>query len=264
MHKQSEKPSVIPVNPEGIPEGLKALSNWVGWVMKLEDGKEKKIPLNAKTGKFASSTDPSTWSTYDQTLKYYAEHKGRGVDGIGFMFSESDRVAGIDLDDCRNPETGKLNDFAQDILARMQSFAEVSPSGEGVHIFVKGKLPGKGINLGNIEMYDAKRYFTVTGQALPEYPSVIEDRDEALKALYYEVTGKDGPAKEPQPAAGESLTPMDEELIARGTAKYGPRFLILWGGDQDEGETPSQGDLGLCSMISVLTSNTKLQSIDNI
>jgi putative DNA primase/helicase len=253
MHTQSGIPQVLEVNLSGIPQELLVLPNWVDWKLQLEEGKEKKIPLNAKTGRFASSTDSSTWSNFDQAWKHYEQRKGHGVDGLGFMFSEDDQIAGIDLDDCRNLETGELNAFAKSILERMNSYAEKSPSGEGLHIFVKGNLPGKGINLGNIEMYDNKRFFSVTGQALSEYPSVIEERDEALKALYHEVTGKDGQADEPKSAAGTPLAPMDENLISRGTAKYGPRFLTLWGGGQDESETPSQGDLGFCTMISVLT-----------
>ncbi len=252
MHTQSGKPQVLEVNPSGIPQELLALPNWVGWKLQLEEGKEKKIPLNAKTGRFASSTDSSTWSTVDRALQHYEQLKGHGVDGLCFMFSEDDQIAGIDLDDCRNPETGELNAFAKSILERMNSYTEKSPSGEGLHIFVKGNLPGKGINLGNIEMYDNKRFFTVTGQALAEYPSVIEERDEALKALYHEVTGKDGQADEPQSATGNPLVPMDAELMARGTAKYGPRFQDLWSGRKFPGESKSQGDLGFCTMISVL------------
>ena len=253
MDTQSGKPQVLEVNPSGIPQELLALPNWVGWKLQLEEGKEKKIPLNAKTGRFASSTDSSTWSTFDRALQHYEQLKGHGVDGLGFMFSEDDQIAGIDLDDCRNPETGELNAFAKSILERMNSYTEKSPSGEGLHIFVKGNLPGKGINLGNIEMYDNKRFFTVTGQALAEYPSVIEERDEELKALYHEVTGKDGQADEPQSVTGNPLVPMDAELMARGTAKYGPRFQDLWSGRKLPGESKSQGDLGFCTMISVLT-----------
>ena len=253
MHNQSGTSQLLEVNPTGIPESLKALPNWVDWELKLEDGKEKKVPLNAKTGRFASSTNPSTWSTFDQALNRYEKFKSHGVDGLGFMFSEDDQIAGIDLDDCRNPETGELNAFARDILKRMNSYTEISPSGEGVHIYVEGKLPGKGINLGNIEMYDAKRYFTVTGQALPEYPATVESRDAELKALYLEVTAEKEKTEGSQTTVGNPLDPKDAILIARGTAKYGPRFQDLWSARKIPGESTSQGDLGFCTMLSVLT-----------
>jgi len=48
---------------------------------------------------------------------------------------------GIDLDKCRNPETGELEPEAQEIVRRMDSYTEVSPSGTGVHIYVIGTKP---------------------------------------------------------------------------------------------------------------------------
>ena len=158
----------------------------------------------------------------------------------------------------------------------MNSYAEISPSGEGLHIFVEGKLSGKGINLGNIEMYDNKRYFTVTGQALPEYPSIVEERDAELKALYREAKAKEAAKKleskgkkeankpeakpkksqdAPQPA-GENLGPKDARLIARGKALYGEKFVKLWEGDYSgytEDDSQNEADLALCNYLSYLT-----------
>ena len=171
----------------------------------------------------------------------------------GFVFTKDDPSAGIDLDECRDPQTGELNAFAQNVIEKMNSYTELSPSGKGLHIWVEGKLPGSGINQGHIEMYDNKRYFTVTGQTLPGYPSTIESRDAELKSLYHEVTTNNEKAEKPQTASGKPLNPEEEKLIARGATKYGPRFRILWDGGQDSDEIPSQGDLALCTMLSVLT-----------
>ncbi len=118
-----------------------------------------------KTGRFAKSTDPSTWGTFDQAWAYYQSHKD-GVDGVGFMFAKDDPFIGIDLDHCRNAETGEIQPWALEIVETMNSFTEISPSGQGLHIFVKGELSGDGINTKDVEMYDSKRYFTVTGASL--------------------------------------------------------------------------------------------------
>lgn len=161
------KPAGLEVNASGIPQELKALDQWVDWKFKFDESRKKKwtkVPVSPATGRFAKSTDPSTWATFDEAWAYYQSRKGRGIDGLGFMFSKADPFTGIDLDDCRNPETGVIQPWALEIVEGMDSFTELSPSGEGLHIFVKGELQGDGMNTEEIEMYDSKRYFTVTGQ----------------------------------------------------------------------------------------------------
>jgi putative DNA primase/helicase len=70
MHNQSGTPQVLEVKPSEIPEAMKARPQWVVWKLKFVDGKWKKIPLDAKTGRFASSTNLSTWSTFEQARRY--------------------------------------------------------------------------------------------------------------------------------------------------------------------------------------------------
>ena len=86
-------------------------------------------------------------------------------DGIGFMFSSGDPYTFIDLDKCRDPETGEIGQEAQEIIDSLGGYAEVSPSGEGVHIFVRGKVP-RGRKRGWIEVYSTERYATITGVML--------------------------------------------------------------------------------------------------
>jgi putative DNA primase/helicase len=80
------------------------------------------------------------------------------------VFSTGDPYAGADLDDCRNPETGELEEWAAKIVQDLDGYAEVSPSGKGVHIIVRGKAPNK--KRGKVEAYSSERYFTMTGQVL--------------------------------------------------------------------------------------------------
>lgn len=255
-------PEALEVNFEGIPQELKARSRWGCWEFKLNEGRWTKVPIDTRTGKFARPNDLSTWSTFGEAQEFYARHKVQGVNGIGFVFSKADHVVGIDLDKCRDPETGELNDFARDVVRKMNSYTELSPSGTGLHIIVAGELPRDGKNLGHIEMYDDKRYFTVTGHALPECPASVKDRDAELKALYYEVTSTKEKAEDPQTPSG-NLTPQEEKLIAQGIVRYGQRFQLLWDGGQDADETKSQGDLALCTMLSVLI-RRNIQKIDRL
>ena len=150
-----------------IPNSLKLLSQWMCWQSRPKDnGKTDKIPINPHTGKLAKTNDPKTWGTFDQAVQYYEKHKGKGVDGIGFVFTKDDPYAGIDLDGCRNPETGVIEPWAVDIIKSINSYSEVSPSGTGVKIFCKGVLLGGGMKKGNIEIYDRGRFFTITGDVI--------------------------------------------------------------------------------------------------
>ena len=87
----------------------------------------------------ASSSDRDTWGTYADAL---ARFNSDSVDGIGFQLGDS--YVGIDLDRCRNPKTGEIESQATEIIGRLSSYAEISPSGTGIHILTKGILPPHG------------------------------------------------------------------------------------------------------------------------
>jgi hypothetical protein len=139
----------------------------------------------------ASSTDPNTWSDYTTAL---AAVKRYGLAGVGFVFTSDDRYAGIDLDDCRTPETGEIAEWAQGIIAAIDSYTEVSPSKTGVKIFLRGKLPegakhNTPYQTGSVEMYSQGRFFTFTGLHLAGTPETVEDRQAELTAVYADVFG---------------------------------------------------------------------------
>ena len=88
--------------------------------------KPTKPPVNPHNGLGASHSDPKTWGTFEQAE---ACAKRRNLAGVGFVLSETDDFTGIDLDKCRDPETGKLDRRAEDIVALGETYWEVSPSG---------------------------------------------------------------------------------------------------------------------------------------
>ena len=146
---------------ENIPEELRRRPQWLVWKLEERDSKPTKIPYIAGGVGKASSTDSETWRSFDEAV--VALKTGR-YDGIGFVFSTGDPYAGIDLDDCRNPETGELEEWAAKTVQELDGYAEISPSGTGVHIIVRGKAPNK--KRGKVEAYSSERYFTITGQVL--------------------------------------------------------------------------------------------------
>jgi putative DNA primase/helicase len=149
------------VNLDCLPEELRQRRQWVVWKLEERDGKPTKVPYIAGGSGKASSTDSLTWRSFEEAVQ--ALETGR-YNGIGFVFSSGDPFAGVDLDDCRDPETGELEEWAAKIVEAFGSYAEVSQSGTGVHIIVMGKAPNK--KRGKVEAYSSERYFTMTGRVL--------------------------------------------------------------------------------------------------
>src|SRR5262245_34685478 len=190
-----------------IPIVLKDRPQWVLWrgVDKVDkrtgEIKLTKEPYNAcperragqTTFAKASSTNAKTWSTFAEVVamlaqalatwknKAPADYRGGG---IGFVFSRDDAFCGIDLDKCRNPETGELEPWAAAIIAQVDSYSEASPTDTGVHIIAEGELPEGDRKKDRVEMYTEGRYFTITGRHLPGTPTTVQPRQEAITAVH--------------------------------------------------------------------------------
>jgi hypothetical protein len=110
-------------------------------------------------------------------------------DGIGMTLGAD--VQGIDLDDCRDPETGELNELAQEVLAKVDGYAEVSPSGTGIKLFAKTNLDGSRTKKEmGVELYREGRYFTVTGRAMGDGHDDLSDEVQTLDWLIERVWGE--------------------------------------------------------------------------
>ena len=156
------------ISYENIPGELKALNQWVLWGPR-KNGSGKtilKTPIDPKTGTPAKSNDPNTWGSYAQAVEALA--KIENVSGIGFVFSATGKYCGVDLDKCRNPRDGEVEPWALGVVKAFDSYTEISPSGCGLHIIIEGKKPGPKCRKGKIEIYDRDRFFTITGNLLPE------------------------------------------------------------------------------------------------
>ena len=152
---------------DNIPVELKKINRWVMWkFVEVGEGETKrlsKLPMQT-SGKSASSTNPTHWTDFFSAEQAYASGN---FSGVGFVFSQDDNLVGIDIDDCRDPETGELTDFAQNIINNVEGYVEVSPSETGVKIFTRANLSHAHVDhtIG-LECYNTARYFTVTGAIL--------------------------------------------------------------------------------------------------
>lgn len=165
---------------------LAQFDQWVAWKRISRNGRQDKVPVNVATNKLASHSDPDTWNSYGAALGVRAQYSG-----IGFVFSTRDPYTGIDFDGCREPKTGEIAEWAWKWIQKFNSYTEISPSGTGVKVWVRGALPK---NIGKdksqvghigIEAYSHSRYFCVTAQHLPNTPETINEAQPILDQLYH-------------------------------------------------------------------------------
>ncbi len=188
-----------------VPDDLTERDQWVLWRFETLKGKQAKVPYQT-SGKRADSTEPATWTTFEEVLNTW-RGKQQLYTGIGFVFSRADPFCGVDLDDCLDAE-GNLRPWACGIVERFgDSYQEISPSGEGLKIWVRGSLPAnlpgvKVVGGGQVELYDHSRYFTVTGRVFSGAPLEIEDHVGDLLHLYSSLTAGNGGRRPLQPLAG--------------------------------------------------------------
>lgn len=186
---------------ENVPQTLRKHPHWVLWKVasRTKGDKPTKLPFQLD-GSLAKANDPTTWAAFDDACQMYGDSS---YEGVGYEFGDEDGLCGIDLDGCRNPVTGEVAQWARQIVISAGSYAEVSPSGTGIKIFVFGKCPfdtGRQIEVPGaesmvsggkapkIEIYDHARFFAVTGMRLagvPHEPQPAQETLDWLKRKYF-------------------------------------------------------------------------------
>src|SRR5215218_8125342 len=233
---------------------MRDLRQWLCWRFEERDGKPTKVPYDPSTGEKAESTNPKTWTSYEKAV---SECKKHGYEGIGFVFTPEDDLCGVDLDKCLDPETGKLERWAREVIEELNSYTEISPSGKGVHVLVRATLPEGRNRKGRFEAYDRGRYFTVTGKHLAGTPQTIEVRQEALQSIVRRVFGEESANGHAKPVAAPELVDnglYDSEVIQKALAASNrARFSRLWNGDTSGYGSQSEADLALCGMLAFWT-----------
>ena len=158
-----------------FPAELKALDRWCvyGRGKKIEeDGRPDKTPYDARTGRQANTAAGRTdFLTCVAALPDYH--------GLGFGPEYEDGYTMVDFDHCVDPTTHELDPRVLQVVREVSTYGELSPTGTGVHLFVKGwQVPDrKGHKVGKAEIYSGGHYFTVTGNQIPGTPSTVENRD---------------------------------------------------------------------------------------
>ena len=249
-----------------FPRELTERRQWICWRLERKQGADKpaKIPYDPHGSRRASSTDPATWGTLEEAQACCEKF---GYTGLGFVFAKEDDIVGVDIDHCRDAETGALTATAQAIVERANTYTEISPSGTGLHLFFHGAIPAGGNKNSDtgVEMYAHSRYFTMTGNKLESAPMAIGDGSEALPWIHATYIQKVKPQKESKPARGRSKrknAPLsDEEVLAKAlTADKDTLFPKLWSGRwQEDYVTQSEADMALCCKLAFWTGKDRAQ-----
>jgi putative DNA primase/helicase len=241
---------------DAVPTALRERDTWVCWRTEDRDGDTTKVPVDPSTGGYASASDPDTWTSFDRARAYHAD-ADTDTDGVGFVFRADDTVAGVDLDKCRDPDSGRPDDTARDVIGRLDSYTEVSPSGTGYHVYVFGFIPDGGNRRDGVEMYDDARFFTVTGDHVDGTPATVEQRADALRAVHADyVADDDGDDSGAGDRDADDIDGDldDDALVSKAMdAENGDKFRRLWNGDTSGYPSHSEADLALCSTLAFWT-----------
>ena len=252
----NSKPMPLALDLGNIPDELKQHSQWVLWKFECRGDKWTKPPYQVN-GEKAKHNDPTTWSSFDDVTSVYQKSGGE-FDGIGFVLTKDDPFVCIDLDHClidSNP-----NEHAIEIVNRFNSFTERSPSGDGLHVWVRGNLAA-GLKNQEIEIYDTKRYITITGQpwAAENIERTIHSRQEELDDIYGQYRGNSKPSTVAPPTRRENkqlpdgLLPEDMVLInqMKGFKNY-EKIKALGNASGEEGDW-STHDQAFCNILAFAT-----------
>lgn len=251
---------------EKIPAELKELKQWCGFRIVNRQGKNTKVPINAYTGGPGKSNDETTWSDFKTAVESIQKFN---CDGIGFYFKPP--YFGIDIDDVRTEIERYLNNDHDDNIVSefvdlMGSYAEISPSGNGIHIIAKGELPPGGRRKGNIEMYSSGRFFTMTGNAIGGYVHIADDSDYGkVKYLHNKYIAANEPMRVSDVPESEGNGLSEEDIIRiASNSKNGIRFrLFMNGGWEQFYDSWSEADMAFANDLAFWT-NRDYHKMDSI
>ncbi len=258
------RPTPLDVNDAGIPDELKARDQWLNWAYEERtdargDSRFTKVP-KMPSRKPASTTDRSTWSSYDDC---YAAYRKGDADGIGIVIAEDDDLVFGDLDHIFKPDT-PIPDWALNIIetAKLENaYIEVSVGGDGAHVIAKGKKFAKGRRVGSLELYPSGRFSTITGHAIHK-PEVIGTLNHTLDLVCQRlgITRDELYAPAPRPEAANSTEhrkcpATDEQVLEKAkVSKNHEKFKQLFFEGNTQGyDSASEADLALAGLLAFWT-----------
>jgi hypothetical protein len=246
---------------ERIPAEMRMYPQWVCWRFEESDtGKPTKVPYSAMNGAHANVNDPSTWTTYEQAL--HALQTTGWYSGIGFVLTEDDPYVFIDLDDPwavepsgrpKHTDPNHIYEMQKEVFAQSNSYAELSPSGKGVHIIGRASIPS-GRKRGSMEIYSSQRFMTMTGNVLRDAPICDET---LLSEQLWQRMGVGTTASASFAGLEHAKHTNEEVLTIAINAANGEKFKDLFydGNWQKYYESQSEADFALVDILAFYSEN---------
>lgn len=210
-----------------FPAELRALPQWMVAGSGDPSSKDFKRPIDPKTGKWGSPTDPKTWGTFEQAMASPYPLKG-------FVFHASDPYSVIDLDTYK-AKNEQVKNLHAEIARHAETYAELSQSGLGTHIIGRGFVAEGANNEANsLEVYSTGRFMICTGRAVEGLVKPVADIQELLDYLYplLKNSGTKGAVNWRDLGEGEESDLTDAEVVERASnAENGDKFDRLCDGD---------------------------------
>ena len=231
------------MNYQLIPFEMRQYRQWIVWKFEDVNNKKTKVPYNIN-GYKASVTNPQSWNSFDEVVQAV----NNGFDGIGFVLTENDPYAFIDLDHTADQEEFTKQQTIYNNF--IDTYAELSPSGKGLHIIMKGRLP-QGRRRGSVEIYSSQRFMTMTGNVYNSRH--IENCQNKLDTLFNSLGKSDKIIQ----LADEEQHYSDTELFEIAyNAENGQKFYDLYNGHwQDYYGSQSEADHALINILSYFSRN---------
>jgi putative DNA primase/helicase len=155
--------------------------------------------------------------------------------GIGYEFDGGGNLYGVDVDHVIG-EDGTLTPGAAEIVGKLGAYAEVSPSGNGLRLFVFA--PDADITRhrkqdGFVEIYGEARYFTVTGNVLGGVKP-IETRTAELPAVHDKFLLPET-SRQTVTHAPVMIPSAEQDKFLRTGLERDKVFQALWNGQRRNG-----------------------------
>jgi putative DNA primase/helicase len=232
---------------DSIPAELTVRPRWVLWRRETVKARLTKVPYQ-RSGRRASSTDPRTWASWENIQIAFDR---RGYDGVGFVLN-GDGIVGVDFDHCYDGSRIAIPKIAE-YVAMLDTYCEISASGDGLRLFLFGTLPPQDRKEGDVEVYSDKRFLSVSGRHLAGTPTTINARQAALDAMHAAVfaerTARRTRVRPPQ--INSIVSQSDADLLDRArSARNGERFARLYDlGQHADFPSQSEADLWLLARL---------------
>lgn len=250
----------------GNQKGLEIVTKSGNWIVH----NDKKCPMDSKTGRIASIMDPKTLCTLKEAMDFVSRNLPKKY-GVGIVLGKigDKMLCAIDIDDCYDDE-GNIYPEVRQLIDYMDTYAEKSVSGRGVHIYFFAKKKGvkcKNINLSfckALELYGESRYMAFTGDRLNDKD--IEDRQAECDYIYDKYFGESNLPEVPiaeKKVEEQSLHKSDisDDYFFQKALKEDKKFQKYWNGYRKSTDE-SSNDMALMSKLMFLFDNNHDKAIE--